>query len=54
MRRGGDDRNDSHHNKGGNADEPIVMDLPAGITMGPNGINYPPNFAFGGGGGPHL
>jgi len=23
------------------------MDLPAGITMGPNGINYPPNFAFG-------
>ncbi|KAH6848379.1 hypothetical protein B0I37DRAFT_163192 [Chaetomium sp. MPI-CAGE-AT-0009] len=47
-RRGGDDRNDNHHNnKGGNADEPIVMDLPAGITMGPNGINYPPNFAFG-------
>jgi protein NRD1 len=47
-RRGGDDRNDGHHNnKGGNADEPIVMDLPAGITMGPNGINYPPNFSFG-------
>lgn len=42
QRRGGDDRN---HDKGG--DEPIVMDLPAGITMGPNGINYPPNFAFG-------
>lgn len=41
QRRGGDDR----HDKGG--DEPIVMDLPAGITMGPNGINYPPNFAFG-------
>ena len=41
-RRGGaDDR----HDRGG--DEPIVMDLPAGITMGPNGINYPPNFAFG-------
>ena len=51
-RRGGDDRNDNHHHSkgGGNADEPIVMDLPAGITMGPNGINYPPNFAFGGGG----
>ncbi|KAK4146533.1 uncharacterized protein C8A04DRAFT_34984 [Dichotomopilus funicola] len=35
------------------SDDPIVMDLPAGITMGPNGINYPPNFAFGGSG-PHL
>ncbi|KAL2019443.1 hypothetical protein VTK56DRAFT_9648 [Thermocarpiscus australiensis] len=38
-----DDRND----KGAANDEPIVMGLPAGITMGPNGINYPPNFAFG-------
>ena len=36
-----------HHNRRGAGDEPIVMDLPAGITMGPNGINYPPNFAFG-------
>jgi protein NRD1 len=56
---GGDDRNDNNHNPhhnnhntnrsggGGGNDEPIVMDLPAGITMGPNGINYPPNFAFG-------
>ncbi|AEO61873.1 hypothetical protein MYCTH_2312563 [Thermothelomyces thermophilus ATCC 42464] len=46
QRRGGgngDDRN----NKGGNNDEPIVMGLPAGITMGPNGINLPPNFTFG-------
>ena len=45
QRRGGDDR----HGKGGGGgnDDPIVMDLPAGITMGPNGINYPPNFAFG-------
>ncbi|KAK3905885.1 hypothetical protein C8A05DRAFT_12328 [Staphylotrichum tortipilum] len=42
-RGGGDDR----HGKGGGNDDPIVMDLPAGITMGPNGINYPPNFAFG-------
>jgi len=50
QRRGGgygDDRNDHNNSKGGNADDPIVMDLPAGITMGPNGINYPPNFAFG-------
>ncbi|KAL2117042.1 hypothetical protein VTJ04DRAFT_9210 [Mycothermus thermophilus] len=31
-----------------NNDDSIVVDaLPAGITMGPNGINYPPNFAFG-------
>ncbi|KAK3315276.1 hypothetical protein B0H66DRAFT_536144 [Apodospora peruviana] len=42
--RRGDDRND----KGATTnDDPIVMGLPAGITMGPNGINYPPNFAFG-------
>lgn len=39
-----DDRNDK---AAANSDEPIVMGLPAGITMGPNGINYPPNFAFG-------
>ncbi|KAK0639325.1 hypothetical protein B0T16DRAFT_242071 [Cercophora newfieldiana] len=32
--------------KGGSNDEPVVLGLPAGITMGPNGINYPPNFAF--------
>ena len=52
-------RGDKHHGSGGRDhkggdrnndkgnDEPIVMGLPAGITMGPNGINYPPNFAFG-------
>ncbi|KAL1835736.1 hypothetical protein VTJ49DRAFT_6150 [Mycothermus thermophilus] len=45
---GGDERGNSHDGgRGGKDDEPIVMDLPAGITMGPNGINYPPNFAFG-------
>ncbi|KAK4248684.1 hypothetical protein C7999DRAFT_40190 [Corynascus novoguineensis] len=46
QRRGGgygDDRNA----KGGNNDDPIVMDLPAGITMGPNGINFSSNFPFG-------
>lgn len=42
----GGERNDKVG--GGGNDEPIVMGLPAGITMGPNGINYPPNFAFGG------
>ncbi|KAL2264151.1 hypothetical protein VTK26DRAFT_1672 [Humicola hyalothermophila] len=52
-------RGDKHHGGGGRDhkggdrnndkanDEPIVVGLPAGITMGPNGINYPPNFAFG-------
>ncbi|KAL2265646.1 hypothetical protein VTJ83DRAFT_6746 [Remersonia thermophila] len=46
---GGDERGNNHDGGrgGGKDDEPIVMDLPAGITMGPNGINYPPNFAFG-------
>jgi protein NRD1 len=39
----GDDRAD----KAANNDEPIVVGLPAGITMGPNGITYPPNFTFG-------
>jgi len=57
-RRGGDDR---HSNRGsgggghgggnsgmnGNNDEPVVLGLPGNITVGPNGINYPPNFAFG-------
>lgn len=38
-----DDRNDKAQV---NNDEPIVMGLPAGITMGPNGINYSPGFAF--------
>ncbi|KAK1827566.1 Rpb7-binding protein seb1 [Podospora conica] len=41
---GGDHRRDDRH--GGN-DEPVVPGLPAGITVGPNGINYPPNFNFG-------
>lgn len=51
---GRDHRRDSNNNNNNNQndksaanDEPIVMGLPAGITMGPNGINYPPNFAFG-------
>ena len=40
----------SEHRRGGGAggsDEPVVPDLPAGITVGPNGINFPPNFHFG-------
>lgn len=41
-RGGGDDRDRDH---GG--DDPIVMGLPAGITMGPHGPVYPPNFSFG-------
>ncbi|KAK0706858.1 hypothetical protein B0T26DRAFT_655373 [Lasiosphaeria miniovina] len=43
----GDGRRDDRNDRMGGNDDPIVMDLPAGITMGPNGINYPPNFAFG-------
>lgn len=45
--RGHDHKRDDRNNKGAANDDPIVVDLPAGITMGPNGINYPPNFAFG-------
>jgi protein NRD1 len=41
-----DHRRDDRDGKGGPSDEPVVLGLPAGITMGPNGINYPPNFAF--------
>jgi len=44
---GGDHRRDDRNEKGGTNDEPVVLGLPAGITMGPNGINYAPNFAFG-------
>ncbi|KAK4121785.1 hypothetical protein N657DRAFT_576698 [Parathielavia appendiculata] len=45
---GRDQRRDDHRAGGGaGSDEPIVMDLPAGITLGPNGITYPPNFSFG-------
>jgi len=43
---GASDRRDDRSDRGAN-DEPVVLGLPAGITMGPNGINYPPNFAFG-------
>ncbi|KAK0635074.1 hypothetical protein B0T17DRAFT_29653 [Bombardia bombarda] len=46
-RNGGDSRREDRNDRGQVNDDPIVMDLPAGITMGPNGINYPPNFAFG-------
>ena len=47
---GGDHRREDRNNdKAGANDEPVVLGLPAGITMGPNGINYPPNFAFGAG-----
>ncbi len=46
-RRGGGGGGADERQQRNGADEPIVMDLPAGITMGPNGINYPPNFAFG-------
>ncbi|GAB1313007.1 hypothetical protein MFIFM68171_03217 [Madurella fahalii] len=45
--RGHDQKRDDRNDKTTGNDDPIVMDLPAGITMGPNGINYPPNFAFG-------
>jgi protein NRD1 len=41
-RHGRDKRND----RGNPNDEPVVLGLPDGITMGPNGINYPANFAF--------
>jgi protein NRD1 len=41
-----DHRRDDRNGKGGPSDEPVVLGLPAGITLGPNGINYPPNFAF--------
>ncbi|KAM7200536.1 hypothetical protein V8F20_005267 [Naviculisporaceae sp. PSN 640] len=42
-----DGRRDDRNDKGqANNDEPIVMGLPDGITMGPNGINYNPGFAF--------
>jgi protein NRD1 len=44
---GGGGRDQRRDGRSGNSDEPIVMDLPAGITMGPNGITYPPNFSFG-------
>ncbi|KAM7206244.1 Rpb7-binding protein seb1 [Rhypophila sp. PSN 637] len=42
-----DGRRDDRSDKGqANNDEPIVMGLPAGFTVGRNGINVPPNFAF--------
>lgn len=44
----GDHRRDERNDRNGANDEPVVLGLPAGITMGPNGINYPPNFPFGG------
>ncbi|KAK4102590.1 hypothetical protein N658DRAFT_447185 [Parathielavia hyrcaniae] len=43
---GGRDQRRIDHRASGN-DEPIVMDLPAGVTLGPNGITYAPNFSFG-------
>ncbi|KAK5661500.1 hypothetical protein OQA88_11404 [Cercophora sp. LCS_1] len=43
----GDHRRDERNDRNGVSDEPVVLGLPAGITMGPNGINYPANFAFG-------
>ncbi|KAK0705000.1 hypothetical protein B0H67DRAFT_557697 [Lasiosphaeris hirsuta] len=42
---GADNRRDDRGGHGVN-DEPIVMNLPEGITLGPNGINYPPNYTF--------
>ncbi|KAB5582696.1 hypothetical protein GE09DRAFT_1211331 [Coniochaeta sp. 2T2.1] len=48
---GNHNNNRDRHRGGGpsQADEPVVMGLPLGITLGPNGINFPPGFAFGGG-----
>jgi protein NRD1 len=36
-------------NNNNHAEEPVVVGLPPGITMGPNGINFPPGFSFGNG-----
>ena len=45
-----DNNRDRHRGGAGNngAEEPVVLGFPPGITMGPNGINFPPGFAFGG------
>lgn len=46
-RNSSDGRRDDRNDKGqANNDEPIVMGLPDGITMGPNGINFTSGFAF--------
>ncbi|EGS23191.1 uncharacterized protein CTHT_0008540 [Thermochaetoides thermophila DSM 1495] len=44
----GDRNNDknNNNNNNNNNDEPIVESLPAGVTLGPNGINFAPNFQF--------
>lgn len=39
-------REDRTADKGSANEEPVVLGFPPGITMGPNGINFPPNFAF--------
>lgn len=44
-RSSGDGRRDDRGDKGqANNDEPVVIGLPAGITMGPNGINFPSDY----------
>ncbi|EAA27665.3 hypothetical protein GE21DRAFT_3315 [Neurospora crassa] len=42
----GDDRRGDRNDKNAANDDPIVMGLPGNITVGPNGINFPPNYAF--------
>ncbi|KAK0613786.1 hypothetical protein B0T14DRAFT_539502 [Immersiella caudata] len=39
----GDHRRDDRDGKG---DEPLILGLPPGVAVGPNGINYPPGFAI--------
>jgi protein NRD1 len=41
-----DTRREDRPDKGSANEEPVVLGFPPGITMGPNGINFPPNFAF--------
>jgi protein NRD1 len=43
---GGENRRDDRNERGVN-EEPVVLGFPPGITMGPNGINFAPDFAFG-------
>ncbi|KAK3397215.1 hypothetical protein B0T20DRAFT_480785 [Sordaria brevicollis] len=42
----GDDRRGERNDKNSANDDPIVVGLPGNITVGPNGINFPPNYPF--------
>ena len=41
-----DTRREERTDKVAANEEPVVLGFPPGITMGPNGINFPPGFAF--------